>query len=137
MNSYKYSDIGIGLKESFFATVTEEFLEAFRNNTGDINPLHMHDEFARQKGFPKQVVFGMLTASYYSTLAGVYLPGEGSLLHSVDVKFLKPVYVGDFLKVEGIVTEKNDLFQIITVKAAIINQHNEKVSKAFMKVGII
>lgn len=137
MRTYTYSEIEIGLKESFSVLVTEEYQEIFRENTGDVNPLHSDDRFAKDKGYEKHVVFGMLTASYYSTLAGVYLPGEKSLIHSVEVKFMKPVYVGDILRIEGVVTEKHDMFQLLTIKATITNQNDIKVSKAVLKVGCI
>ena len=79
----------------------------------------------------------MLTASYYSTLAGVYLPGENSLIHGVDAKFLKPVFVGDTLTVEGKVSEKNDTYKLLIIKASIRNQDGEKVSRATIRVGVL
>lgn len=99
--------------------------------------MHLDSNYAREKGHAKCVVFGMLTAAYYSTLAGVYLPGEHSLIHRVNSKFLKPVYIGDTLTVEGVVTDKNDTFQMITVKAVIKNQNGVKVSKAELQIGIV
>lgn len=131
MNSYQYEDIYTGLTAKFSVQVSEEYFSAFQKHTGDINPLHSDNEHALSKGYPSKVVFGMLTASYYSTLAGVYLPGERSLLHSVDTKFLSPVYCGDTLEVEGIVTEKNDLFQQIVIKAVIKNQDGKKYQRLF------
>lgn len=137
MNNYSYEEIQVGMKESFTVTVTEEMQKNFREMTGDENPLHASDEFAVEKGYDRKVVFGMLTASFYSTLAGVYLPGERSLVHSCEAKFLKPVYVGDTLTIEGKVDEKNDTYQLFRVKAIIKNDKGEKVSKAVMQIGII
>lgn len=137
MNSYQYEDIYVGLTAEFSVQISEEYFLAFQKYTGDINPLHSDNEYAFSKGFLSKVVFGMLTASYYSTLVGVYLPGERSLLHSIETKFLSPVYCGDTLAVEGTVTDKNDLFQQITVKAIIKNQYGKKVSKAVLKVGVV
>jgi 3-hydroxybutyryl-CoA dehydratase len=77
----------------------------------------------------------MLTASLYSTLAGMYLPGEKCILKSVEAYFKNPVYVGDTLKVSGIVKEKDDRFRQATVKAKIINQNGKTVSKATILVG--
>ncbi|WP_323395877.1 MaoC/PaaZ C-terminal domain-containing protein [Acetobacterium wieringae] len=125
------------MKERFEVSVTEEYVVAFRKNTGDVNPLHFDDKYASEKGYEKHLVFGMLTASYYSTLVGVYLPGRKCLIHSVNIKFTMPVYVDDELLIEGIVTERNDLFKILTIKAVITNQKNEIVSKATLKVGMI
>lgn len=137
MNHYTYEEIEIGMKEMFSVEVKMEDQEAFCRITGDENPLHRDDAFAREKGYREKVVFGMLTASYYSTLAGVYLPGERSLVHSCEAKFMKPVYIGDQLTIEGKVTEKNDTYRLIRVKAVIRNEAGEKVSKAEMQIGVL
>ena len=136
MNEYLFSNIETGMEESFNTLITEDFMNSFRNITKDTNPLHLDEDFAKSKGHKDKVVFGMLTASFFSTLAGVYMPGKHSLIHSVETKFLKPVYVGDELTISGKVKEKNDLFKFIVISAVIKNQHNEKVCKAIMKVGI-
>lgn len=136
MNHYTYDEIEIGQKESFETTVTEEMMDMFRKITGDINPLHNDEDYAKSKGHPGKVVYGMLTASFLSTLAGVYLPGERSLIHSVDVKLRKPVYVGDVLKIEGIVSDKSDSVKVITVKFTITNRDSVKVSKGEMQIGV-
>ena len=136
MNAYTYEEIEVGHKESFVVKVTKEDMDRFREITGDINPLHRDETYAREKGHESCVVFGMLTASYLSTLAGVYLPGERSLIHSVNTKFSGAVYVGDELTIEGTVKEKNDTFRFIVVKVLIKNQKGEKVLKAEMQIGV-
>ncbi|MBR5408130.1 MAG: MaoC family dehydratase [Lachnospiraceae bacterium] len=137
MNTYTYEEIEIGHRETFTVTVTEADMDKFREITGDVNPLHKDADYAKDHGHKDRVVFGMLTASYLSTLAGVYLPGERSLIHSVKTKFEGAVYPGDELTIEGTVVEKNDTFQLIIVKVIIKNQNNEKVCKAELQVGII
>ena len=136
MNEYRYEDIETGHKESFTVRVTEEMMLSFRDITGDINPLHNDEEYAKSKGHPGRVAFGMLTASLLSTLAGVYLPGRNSLIHEVKLKFAKPVYIGDTLTVEGVVEEKHDVYSLLIVKVTIKNQNNEKVCKAKMQIGV-
>ncbi|MCR5789844.1 MAG: MaoC family dehydratase [Lachnospiraceae bacterium] len=136
MNHYRYEEIEIGQKESFRAQVTEEDMQRFLAITGDDNPLHNKEEYAKEQGHRGRVVYGMLTASYLSALAGVYLPGERSLIHSVEIKLNKPVYIGDILTVEGEVTEKNDTFQLLIVKVIIRNQEGEKVLKGKMQIGV-
>lgn len=137
MNTYSYDEITVGMKEVFEVVITPEMQNAFCKITGDVNPLHQDEAFAKSKGYEGAVVYGMLTSSFYSTLAGVYLPGEKSLVHSIEAKYLKPVYVGDTLTIEGKVDEKNDTYKLIRVKAVIRNQKGEKVSKALMQVGLI
>jgi len=137
MNQYRFEDIYVGLKEEFRVTVTADMLTQFCKMTGDVNPLHTDEDFAKEKGYASNVAYGMLTASFLSTLAGVYLPGERSLIHSVESKFTKPVYVGDILTVSGQVMECNEMFSVFTMKTTIVNQNGEKVLRGKMQVGIL
>lgn len=141
MNEYVFSDIYVGMKASFSKVVTVEMENAFREISGDENPLHKDDEFARSasKGkYQTHVSFGMLTASLYSTIAGVYLPGKYSLVHSFEeLSFLKPVFVGDHLTVEGEVVDKVEGLKLIRLKSVVKNQNKEIVSKAKIKVLVM
>ena len=137
MNYYVFDEIVEGMEESFTVTVTHEMMEAFLKITGDVNPLHTDVAFAKEKGYDSCVVYGMLTASFLSTLAGVYLPGKNSLIHSVETKFIKPVFEGDVLTVSGKVTEKRELFSAFVMKVEIRNQHNEKVLRGNMQIGVM
>lgn len=141
MNRYLFSELEVGMKASFEKSITSDMEDAFRQISGDDNPLHRDDEFAREISdgrFDSHVSFGMLTASLYSTIAGVYLPGENSLIHSFEeLSFLSPVYVGDRLRVEGeIVDIINDL-RLIRLKVKVYNQNNKVVSRAKMKVLVM
>ncbi|MDD6203108.1 MAG: MaoC family dehydratase [Lachnospiraceae bacterium] len=137
MNHYRYQDITIGQSEQFQVTITASMMEKFQAITGDDNPLHTNEEFAKKKGYDGKVCYGMMTASFLSTLAGVYLPGEKSLIHSVEGKFTKPVLTGDTLTVKGEVVEKNDLFHIFIMKTTIFNQRGEKVLRGKMQIGVL
>lgn len=136
MNSYTLSEIQKGLTETFTVTVTEEKMQLFRQLSGDVSPIHIDEEYAKQRGFEGRVCYGMLGASFFSTLAGVYLPGEHCLLHSVESKFVKPIFIGDTLTVTGVVDEVNDTFGEITIKATITNQHGKKVTRGIIKAGV-
>lgn len=136
MNHYTISQLEIGQKETFTVCISEEMQEAFMKLTGDVNPMHMEDAYAREKGFEGRLVYGMLTASFYSTLVGVYLPGEKCLFQECDVSWRKPVYIGDELIITGEVKEKDERWQRVTIKAHMVNQNGEKVSKATLVVGI-
>ena len=136
MNHYKLSELSVGMTESFTVTVTEEMLDAFRGYSGDLNPLHNDEEYARARGYAGRVVFGMLCAGFYSTLAGVYLPGEFCLLHEVETKFKKPVFVGDVLTVTGQVSEVQDAFGRIEIDARILNQDGKTVNRGRIIAGV-
>lgn len=70
MNHFKYEELQIGQAVEFSRIITDNMMEGFRQISGDENPLHVSDDFACQKGFPKRVVYGMLTSSLYSCLGG-------------------------------------------------------------------
>ena len=141
MNEFTFSEIELGMSASFEKKITSDMEDAFREISGDNNPLHYDDVFAKQISdgrYCSHVCFGMLTASLYSTMGGMYLPGKYSLIHSFDrLSFLKPVYAGDTLKVEGKVIDKNDALKMIILDAKILNQHNQAVSKAKMKILVM
>lgn len=136
MNEYRFDEIEVGQKESFSVTITEEMIENFRTLTGDVNPLHRDADYAKEKGYPDKVCFGMLTASFLSTMAGVYMPGKYSLIQSVEVKFSKPVFAGDEICFTGKVSEKNDTFRFIKLKVDGVSKEGEKKLKAVMQIGV-
>ena len=136
MNHYTWQDLSSGMEEHFTIVVTDAMIGQFKEITGDNNPLHCDERYAAGKGYSGRVVYGMLTASFLSTLAGVYLPGEKSLIHSVESKFLKPVFLGDKLTISGVIDEMDDRFRIIRVKALICNQRGEKVLRGSMQIGV-
>ncbi len=138
MNRFTFEDISVGQEIRFPASLDELRMEQFRSITGDENPLHTDEDFARSKGQDGRVVYGMLTASFLSTVAGMYLPGERSLIHEVEVKFLKPLLLcnSEALEVAAKVTEKHDVFRRITIKVTISDAKGEKVLRGTMKVGV-
>ena len=144
MNEYRYEDL-VSREENkenctraeFTVTITKEMMEKFLDITGDVNPLHNDADYARSKGFNDRVVYGMLTSSFYSTLAGVYLPGKYCLLHSVESSFRLPVFVGDTLTVSGFVKTKFETTKTMEIAAQIVNQEGKKVGKAKILAGCI
>lgn len=136
MNEYKFEDIRIGMSESFSVTVTDSMMENFRMITGDDNPLHCDKNFALAQGQTGCVAYGMLTASFFSTLAGVYLPGRYSLIRSVELKFPKPVLPGETLTVTGTVTAVNPDFRFFEMKTEIRDSSGDKVCRGKMQVGV-
>lgn len=137
MNEYKFNDLSIGVQESFIHIITSEDLRRFLAITGDVNPLHNDDAFARNYNFSSKVVYGMLSASLISTLGGVYLPGKYCLIQQVEIKFTSPVYIGDTLTVLGTVKELNESVRQAVIKVEIKNQEGKKVVRGNLKVGFL
>lgn len=136
MNHYSMSDIAIGLEEKFSVKITEEMMKSFRDITGDINPMHTDKDECIRGGYRDRLVYGMLTASFFSTLVGVYLPGEKCLFHKCDVEWPAPVYIGDTLFIAGRIIDIDKMFNRITIKAYIRNQDGKKVARAKLIAGV-
>ena len=144
MNEYRFEDI-ISKEEDpkgytsaeFTVEVTEEMMQKFYEISGDCNPLHRDGEFAKENGFEDRVVYGMLISSFYSKLAGVYLPGRYCLLHGVDSSFHAPVFIGDTLTVSGFVKVKHEGTRVIEVSSKIVNQNGKRVGKAKITAGFL
>ena len=137
MNTYKFADLQVGLEEAFEYIVTEEKMHQFRDLTGDINPLHNEEVFALEHGYSGRVAYGMLTASLFSTMGGVYLPGKYCLIQQIESKFLSPVYIGDILTVKGVIQKLYDSVKRAEIKITILNQQGKKVIKGTLCVGFL
>lgn len=136
MNHYTLAEMTPGLTAEFTVTVTAEMMDAFRTLTGDVSPIHIDAAYAKDRGYPGRVVYGMLGASFFSTLAGVYLPGEHCLLHGVECKFAKPVFIGDTLTVKGTVLRVSEIGNEAEIKAVITNQNGQRVTRGIIKAGL-
>lgn len=138
MNSYTMQELEEGkTKAEFDVIITEQMMDSFCQLSGDKNPMHFDCEYAKSKGMKEKTVYGMLVASFYSQLVGMYLPGKFCLLHEIKINFNKPVYSGDILHISGIIKEKKELFQRVVIVARIHNQDKEKVSSAVITVGVL
>ena len=137
MNRFTYEELAVGQTSEFSRKITTEMMDKFCEISGDVNPLHKEESFAKDKGYPGRVVYGMLTSSMYSCLGGVYIPGENCLLQSVHADFLTPVFIGDTLTCTGKIVEKNDSVRQVVIKAVIRNQDGKKVSRAKIEAGVL
>jgi 3-hydroxybutyryl-CoA dehydratase len=135
MMEYRWSDLYVGLRHEFEAAFSAEQATEFAAISGDVNPLHVDESYARGAGFPGPVLFGMLTSSLYSQLVGVYLPGKFALLQGIQIDFSSPCYVGDHLHVAGEIVFLSDAYRRLEIKASIRKDDRKLVSKAIIKAG--
>ena len=136
MNKYKFSEISINDSEHFTTVINKKMINEFCNISGDINPLHLNDSFAKKYGFKRKIVYGLLTSAFYSKLIGVHLPGLYSVIDSIEIQFVKPVYDGDKLTIKGVVLNKDSRFKFVNIESKIKNQDDEIVSKAKIRVHV-
>jgi 3-hydroxybutyryl-CoA dehydratase len=136
MNQYRWVDLAPGLTASFEACITHEAMQRFAELSGDRNPLHVDDGFARGSGFRERVAYGLLTSSFYSTLVGMYLPGRWAILHGLDVEMKAPAFVGDRLTVCGVVAHLSEAVRRMEIKGSIVNAEGTVISKARIRAGV-
>lgn len=105
LDGYRFEDLSLGMQATVSRTITETDLRNFSGVSGDTNPMHLNEEYAKQTPFGGCIVHGMLTASLISAVIGTKLPGPGCIYMSQTLKFLAPVRVGDTVYATATVKE--------------------------------
>ena len=124
----------VGQKASFTKTVTEADVYNYAGVSGDFNPAHMNEEYAKNTAFKTRIAHGMLSAGFISAVLGTKLPGPGTIYLNQDLKFTKPVHFGDTItatiSVEELIKEKNRAI----LKTVCTNQDGDVVVEGTAKV---
>lgn len=123
----KYEEIKIGEVAEYKRTITEDDIEKFAMVSGDFNPVHMNEEYAKKTLFEGRIAHGMLSASFISTVLAQELPGPGSIYLSQNLIFKKPVRIGDTIITRVQVFQKLDDKKRIKLKTTCTNQDGTTV----------
>lgn len=127
MKSLTIDELQVGQTARFSKTVTEADVYLFAGISGDLNPAHVDEEFAKKTYFKTRIAHGMLTASFISTIIGTMLPGPGSIYIRQEVNFLKPVRIGDTVTATAEVAEVMGEKKRVRLKTFCTNQKGEVV----------
>ena len=130
-------DFHLGQHAFFTKTFTEEDVERFIAITGDVNPLHVDEDFAAGTRFGRRVLHGMLTASIFSTMVGMLLPGTGAIYRSQTLSFLRPVAVGEAVTAHFVVRSVDRAKHRLTIDAWIENAAGERVIEGVCEAGLL
>jgi 3-hydroxybutyryl-CoA dehydratase len=120
-------EVYIGLKRSMTKTISEHDVYAFAGITGDFNPIHVNEEYAKTTRFGGRIAHGMLSASFVSTVFGMLLPGADAIYLSQTLQFLRPVRFGDTLTATGEVVKIIPEKKLLYAKVTVTNQKGEVV----------
>lgn len=96
-------DFKVGLSYTLTQTIDADKVDQFMALCGDRNPIHYDENYAAQTHFKRPIAHGFLTASFFSPIFGLHLPGPGAIYVSHNLRFLKPVYVGETVDAIGTV----------------------------------
>ncbi|HSV29502.1 MAG TPA: MaoC family dehydratase [Candidatus Omnitrophota bacterium] len=116
LNGYYFEDLSVGMSASFAKTVTEADIAAFAGVSGDFNPVHINEEFAKDTMFKGRIAHGMLSAAFISTVFGMKMPGPGCIYVSQQLKFKAPVRIGDTVTAKVEVTATTPEKKFVTFK---------------------
>lgn len=118
--------INVGDSAAFSKTMTETDVYNFAGISGDFNPVHINRLEAEKSRFGRQVCHGMLVASMISNVLGMKLPGPGTVYLEQELKFVKPVYIGDTVTATVVVEDVKEN-GIIVLQSKVTNQEDEEV----------
>jgi 3-hydroxybutyryl-CoA dehydratase len=118
----RINELEIGQKEFVEKTISETDIYLYAGITGDLNPAHVNEEYAKKTFFKSRIAHGMLTAGLISAVVGMKLPGPGTIYMAQELKFKAPVRIGDTIKAEGEVVEINKDKNIAVIKTTCTNQ---------------
>jgi 3-hydroxybutyryl-CoA dehydratase len=121
MNGLFLEDLEIGRSAMFGRTVTDADIAAFAGVSGDTNPIHLHDGFARTTRFGQRIAHGMLSGSFISAVIGTKLPGPGAVYISQTMNFMAPVMIGDTITAIATVAAIDHERRRVTLKTQCLN----------------
>jgi len=124
-----YHQLRIGEEASFSKTITETDVYLFAGISGDFNPMHVNEAFARQTPFRKRIAHGGLSQSLIAPVLGMKLPGLGTIAVEISCRFKAPVFFGDTVTATGRILEKIESRQWVRMALSWTNQHGKLVAE--------
>ncbi len=121
------AELAVGMTATVTKTYSEWDILTFAAVTGDLNPAHVDEAFAQHSIFHGKVAHGLLTASLISAVLGTTLPGPGTIYLSQDLRFRRPVRMGDTITATVEVTELLPEKNLARLKTTCTNQRDEVV----------
>ncbi len=126
---YTYEELEVGMSASFTKTISESDVYLFAGISGDFNPMHLNEEFAKLTPFGTRIAHGALPQSLIAPVLGMKLPGLGTVIPELTVRFRKPTYFGDTITATGEVIEKIEKRKWVRMELRWTNQKEELVAE--------
>lgn len=127
LENVTFDELTLGRRASLVKTLTQEDIDLFAALSGDVNPAHVDPLFAATDLFHGIVGHGMWSGALISTILGTILPGPGTIYLEQDIKFKKPVRIGDVITISITVSKKHPDKPIVTFDCKGANQRGETV----------
>ena len=134
MKGLTMQEIKLGDSASFTKTITEADITLFAGYSGDFNPAHINAVEAEQGMFRGRIAHGMLSAGFISTVLGMYLPGPGTIYMGQELRFVKPVHIGDTVTATCTVVDRAEEKNRLKLETVVTNQKGDPVITGFATV---
>ena len=134
LSNFTYDELALGQKASFSKQVTEQDVVLFAAVSGDVNPVHLDEDFAAGTIFGGRIAHGMLTGAVISAALAMELPGPGVIYLGQTLRFTRPVKLGDRITVHLEVTDKRDDKHIVKLDCKVTNQEDKVVASGEAQV---
>ena len=128
------NEMFVGQQASFAKTVTETDVYLFAGITGDLNPAHTNQVASEKTMFKGRIAHGMLSAGFISAVLGTLLPGPGTIYMGQELRFTKPVYIGDTITATATVAEMIPEKNRVKLETVCTNQNGDVVIKGIATV---
>jgi acyl dehydratase len=125
---YSYDQLEIGMADSFTKTITETDVYLFAGISGDFNPMHVNEEFAKKTPFKTRIAHGALPQCLIAPVLGMMMPGLGTILVEITTRFKAPTYFGDTITATAEVAEKIEDKKRVRLQLTWTNQHGKTVA---------
>ena len=130
-------ELKIGDKFTISRLVTDDLIRAFAELSGDYNPIHLDEEFAKTTRFGKRIAHGMLSGAFISALMGNEFKDLKVIYLSQTLKFTAPVFIGDTVTTTGTVINIREDKGIVTCETICTNQNGEMLVTGESKIMIL
>lgn len=130
-------NLKIGDKYSAYREITDEVIRKFADVSGDYNPIHLDEDFAKTTRFGRRIAHGMLSGAFISAILGNEFTGQTAIYLSQTLKFTAPVFLGDTVTATATVAKIRADKNIVTLKTVCTNQNGQTLVKGEAVVMVL
>jgi len=118
VQGFYFDELTVGQTAEMSRVVGAADIEAFAEVSGDNNPVHLDEAYAKTTTFGERIAHGMLSAAYISAILGTKLPGPGAIYLSQSLRFRRPVKIGDLVVARAVVKTLDDSRAYVTLETS-------------------
>lgn len=135
---YSFADLQEGMECESEYHINSAVYYAFIQTFGDTSRIHVDDAYAEANGFKGRVMHGAILNGFLSQFIGLHFPGPRSLLLASDIRYLKPCYLGDKLRLKAKIIQKLESRRVVALDVSFYNENEDYVAaRCRVKVGVI